>query len=80
MVFPVKFAKILRTSIAKNIYKRLPLFTSPQNNIANSSSEFGLNKTLSEYKVIFKHNNFVRSNAIIAKKHLLFQLILLLKF
>ena len=77
MVFPVKFAKILRTSIAKNIYKRLPLFTSPKNNIANSSSEFGLNKTLSEYKEIFKHNNFVRS---LAKKRLLFQLILSLKF
>ena len=45
---PVKFAKFLRTSIAKNIYERLLVYVSPQNTIANSSGEFGLYKTLSE--------------------------------
>ena len=30
--------------------------------------EFGLYKTSSECKVFFKHNNFVRSNAVMYKK------------
>ena len=65
--FPVKFAKFLRTSIAKNIYERLLLFVSPQNTIANSSGEFGRYMTLSEWKVsIFQKHNFVRSNAAIS--------------
>ena len=51
--FSVKFANFLRTSILKNICEKLLLFVSPQNNIANSSGEFGLDKTLTECKVCF---------------------------
>ena len=49
--FPVKFPKLLRTSILKNICERLLLFFSPQNTIANSSGKFGLDETLAECKV-----------------------------
>ena len=49
--FPVKFPKLLRTSILRNTYKKLLLFVSPQNTIANSGGEFGLDKTLTECKV-----------------------------
>ena len=51
LVFSVKFAKFLRTSILKNICEKLILFVSPQNTIANSSDELGLDKTLTECKV-----------------------------
>ena len=66
--FPVKFAKFLRTSFFNNICERLLLFVSPQNTIANSSFEFGLDQTLAECEVsiLFKHNNFIRSNASIS--------------
>ena len=65
--FSVKFAKILRTSILKNICKKLLLFVSPQNAIANNSGEFALDETLRECKVsFFKRNSFVRSNAAIS--------------
>ena len=65
--FPVKFAKLLRTSILKKIYERLLLFVSPQDTIANSGGEFGLDETLTECKVSFiKQNNFIRSNTAIS--------------
>ena len=54
--FPVKFAKILRTSILKNICERLILFNSPQNTMANSTGELGLVSFI-------KQNNFIQSNA-----------------
>ena len=61
----MKFAKFLRTSILKNICEGLLLFVSPCNTIANSSNEFRLDGTLTEWKVtiFFKHNNFIPSNA-----------------
>ena len=77
--FPVKFAKFLRTSILKNICKRLILFNSPQNTIANSSGEFGLVSFI-------KQNNFIQSNAAISFIYKLkkccfrFQLTFLLNF
>ena len=63
--FPLKFAKVLRTPILKNNCERLLLFVLPQNVIANSSGDFGLDKTLTECKVIIflKRNNFIRSNS-----------------
>ena len=51
LVFSVKFAKCLRTSILKNICEKLILFVSPQNTITNSSGELGLDQTLTERKV-----------------------------
>ena len=39
------FAKFLRTPILQNIWERLLLFISPQNNITNSGGEFGLDET-----------------------------------
>ena len=64
--FPVKFVKYLRTSSLKKICERLLLFVSPQNTIAKSSAEFGLDETLAKYKVSFiEQNNFIRSNAAI---------------
>ena len=64
----MKFAKSLRTSILKNICERPLLFVSPQNTIANSSGEFGLEETLTECKVsIFLiDNNFIGSNAAVS--------------
>ena len=47
-VFPWNF---LITSILKNTCERLLLFVSPQNTIANSRGEFGLDETLTEWKV-----------------------------
>ena len=76
--FPVKFAKFLRTSILKKICERLLLFVSPQNTMASSSGEFGLDETLTECKVSFiKQNNFIRSNAAIS---LTYKLTFLLNF
>ena len=49
--FLMKFAKLLRTPIFKNICERLLLFVSPQNTITNSSGEFGLDETSTECKV-----------------------------
>ena len=49
--FPIKFAKRLRTSILQNIWERLLLFVSPQNNITNSGGEFGLDETSAECNV-----------------------------
>ena len=46
--FPVKF---LRSSILKNTCERLLLFVSPQNTVANSRGEFGLDETLTKWKV-----------------------------
>ena len=68
MRFQVKFAKVLRTPIVKNICERLLLFVLPQNAIANSSGEFGLDETSTECKVsiFLKRNNFIRSNAAIS--------------
>ena len=51
LMFPMKFAKFLRTPILKNICERLLLFFSSQNIIANSGGEFGLNETSAECKV-----------------------------
>ena len=85
--FHVKFATFLRTSILKKICERLPLFVLPQNTIANSSGEFGLDNTLTECKVSFiKQSNFIRSNAAISfiyklkNVSLTFQLTFLLNF
>ena len=50
-MFPVKFEKVLRTPILKNIRERLHLFVSLQKNIINSSGEFGLDETSTECKV-----------------------------
>ena len=52
----------------KNIFERLLLFVSPQNTIAKSSGKFELYKTLSIQSIFFKHNNFVRSNAVTTEK------------
>ena len=86
--FSVKFATFLRTSILENICERLLLFVSSQNTIAYSSGKFGLDETLTECKasIIFKHNNFIPSNAVISFKYKLknvpvtFRLIFLLNF
>ena len=56
--------------------------------LAYSSGRFGLDETLTECKasIIFKHNNFIPSNAVISFKYKLknvpvtFQLIFLLNF
>ena len=65
--FPVKFAKVLRTSIFKNNCERLLLFVSPQSTIANSSGKLRLDETLTECKLSFiKQNYFIRSNAAIS--------------
>ena len=50
--FPLKSAKVLRTPILKNSCKRLLLFVLPQDVIANSRGEFGLDKTSTACKVI----------------------------
>ena len=77
MIFPVKFAKFLRTFILKNICERPLLFVSPQNTIA-------LDRVQSKY--FFKRNNFIRSNAVILVIYKLknvsspFQLTFLLNF
>ena len=49
--FPVKFVTFLRTSILKNIHKKLLLFVSLQNTLANSSREFVLDEALTVSKV-----------------------------
>ena len=49
--FPVKIAKLLRTSILKNIFEKALPFVSPQNTIAKISGEFGLDKIMTECKV-----------------------------
>ena len=48
--------------------QRSPGFVSPQNIIANSSGEFGLDETSTECKVsvFLKHNNLIRSIAVIS--------------
>ena len=63
------------------------MFASPQNTIANSSGELGLDETLTECKVSFiKQNHFIRSNAAISfiyelkNVSLTFQLTFLLNF
>ena len=74
--------------IFKNIYESLLLFVSPQNTIANSSGEFGLDETLTDsiVSIFFKHNNFISSNAAISLIYklqnvsLTFQLSFLLNF
>ena len=60
----MKFAKLLRTPILKNISERLLLFVSPQNTITNSGGKFGLDETSTEFKVFFKRSNFIQSNAV----------------
>ena len=45
----MKFAKLLRTPILKNICELL--FVSPQNTITNSGGKFGLDETSTECKV-----------------------------
>ena len=57
--FPLKFAKILRTPILRNSCERLLRFVLPQNAIANSIGEFGLDETSAECKVsiFLKRNN-----------------------
>ena len=63
----MKFAKFQRTSILKNSWERLLLFVSPQNTIANSGSELGLDEALTKCKVNFiKQNHFIPSNAAIS--------------
>ena len=58
--FHMKFAKFLRTSILKKICKRLLVFVSPQDTIANAMGEFGLDETLTECKLNFiKQNNLI---------------------
>ena len=49
--FPMLFAKFLRTPSLQNIWERLFLFISLQNNIANSSGEFGLDETSTKCNV-----------------------------
>ena len=49
--FPVKFVKVLRTSILKNSCERLLRFALPQNSIANNSGKFGLDETSTECEV-----------------------------
>ena len=49
--FLMKFAKLLRKPILKNICERLLLFVSPQNTITNSGGKFGLDETSTECKV-----------------------------
>ena len=61
----MKFAKLSRTPILKNICKRLLLFVSPQNTVTNSGGKFGLDETSTESKVFFEHGNFIQSNAAI---------------
>ena len=46
--FRMKFAKLLRTPILKNICERTLSFVLPQNTITNSGGEFGLDKTSTE--------------------------------
>ena len=46
--FPAKFGKVLGTPMLNNSFERLLLFVLPQNAIANSSGEFGLDETLTE--------------------------------
>ena len=48
----MKFAKFLITPILKKICERLFLFVSPQNTIANSGGEFGLDETSIECEAI----------------------------
>ena len=71
----------------KNTCEKLLLFISPQNTIANSSGELGLDETLTEFQVSFiKQNHFIRSNAAVAfinelkNVSLTFQLTVLLNF
>ena len=63
----MKFAKLLRKFILKNICERLLLFVSPQNTITNSGDKFGLDETSTECKakVFFERSNFIQSNAAI---------------
>ena len=61
----MKFAKLSRTPIFKNICERLLLFVSPQNTVINNGGKFGLDETSTECKVFFKHRNFIQSNAAI---------------
>ena len=50
------FAKFLRTPILQNIWERLLLFVSPQNNITNSGGEFGQDETSTECNVSISLN------------------------
>ena len=56
--------KVLRAPILKNIRERLRLIVLPQNTIANSRGEFGLDEISAECKVsiIFKRNKIIRSD------------------
>ena len=62
-----EICEIFKARFLKNIYERLLLFLVPQNTIANSGGEFGLDETSTECKVsiFFKRNNFFQSNAVI---------------
>ena len=61
----MKYAKLLRKPILKNICRRLPLFVSPQNTITDSGGKSGLDETSAECKVFFKCGNFIQLNAAI---------------
>ena len=50
-VFLWNLWNFLRTLILQNIWERLLLFVSPQNNITNSGGEFGLDETSTECNV-----------------------------
>ena len=62
-----EICEIFKAPFLKNICERLLLFLVPQNTIANSGGEFGLDETSTECKVstFFKRNNFFQSNAVI---------------
>ena len=63
--FLMKYAKLLRKPILKNICRRLPLFVSPQNTITDSGGKSGLDETSAECKVFFKCGNSIQLNAAI---------------
>ena len=67
-----KFAKYLRTSILKNICERLILFNSPQ----NTSGEFGLDETLTDYNQMQPYHLYINLKNV----SLTFQLTFLLIF
>ena len=80
----MKYAIFSGTPILKNIYEKLLLFASPQNIIANSSGEFGLDETSTECKVssIFLNSTVLFDHLYISFKNvsLTFQLTFLLDF
>ena len=50
LIFPMKFSRVLRSPILKNICERPLLFVSPQNTVTNSIGEFGLDQISTKCK------------------------------